>query len=292
MVKSMTGFGQATKKLGETQITIEIKTVNHRFLDLSFRMPRDLSIFEEKMKKVIQTSIKRGRVDVFVKLQGESLNNQKIDVNWNLLDQYLDRLNDIQLKRNIKGELNINDLLLLEDLFTKEEQTELDDQFESFFINMMDEVIKQVTFMRIEEGKSLKLDIISHLEKVRQVTDRLQSNCDRIKEQYRDKIVKRIEEHLKEIDTDDSRIYQEAAILAEKGDITEEITRLVSHIDQFEEIIKSQEPIGRKLDFLTQELLREANTIGSKSNDVSISKHVVELKSEIEKIKEQVQNIE
>lgn len=291
MVKSMTGFGQITKKHGETQLSIEIKTVNHRFLDMNFKMSKALSIFEEKMRKIIQQYIKRGRVDVFVTLQGQSLTEQHIQVNWNLLNQYLEQFNEIQIQKQIKGDIQINDLIHLNDLFQVEETNDKDEQFEQFLMTAFHEVLNGVNVMRIEEGSSLKEDILSRLKIIDHITNHLYNYADEYKEQYRQKIIERIKEYLNDV-VDESRIIQEAAILSEKSDISEEIIRLNSHIEQFNEIIEKDDAIGRKLDFLTQELLREVNTIGSKANDVRISKYVVELKSEIEKIKEQVQNIE
>lgn len=291
MVKSMTGFGQITKKHGETQLSIEIKTVNHRFLDMNFKMSKALSIFEEKMRKIIQQYIKRGRVDVFVTLQGQSLTEQHIQVNWNLLNQYLEQFNEIQIQKQIKGDIQINDLIHLNDLFQVEETNDKDEQFEQFLMTAFHEVLNEVNVMRIEEGSSLKEDILSRLKIIDHITNHLYNYADEYKEQYRQKIIERIKEYLNDV-VDESRIIQEAAILSEKSDISEEIIRLNSHIEQFNEIIEKDDAIGRKLDFLTQELLREVNTIGSKANDVRISKYVVELKSEIEKIKEQVQNIE
>lgn len=291
MVKSMTGFGQITKKHGETQLSIEIKTVNHRFLDMNFKMSKPLSIFEEKMRKIIQQYIKRGRVDVFVTLQGQSLTEQHIQVNWNLLNQYLEQFNEIQIQKQIKGDIQINDLIHLNDLFQVEETNDKDEQFEQFLMTAFHEVLNGVNVMRIEEGSSLKEDILSRLKIIDHITNHLYNYADEYKEQYRQKIIERIKEYLNDV-VDESRIIQEAAILSEKSDISEEIIRLNSHIEQFNEIIEKDDAIGRKLDFLTQELLREVNTIGSKANDVRISKYVVELKSEIEKIKEQVQNIE
>ncbi len=292
MIKSMTGFGQVTKKYEKSLITLEIKTVNHRFLDVSFKMPRDLSVFEDLMKKIIRKYIKRGRVDLFINVQGESLRQQEIQVNWPLLEQYMNHAEEIRSRTTIKGKLEIKDLLQIEHIFNVEEEAQFEENFSTVLTELLDEGLKQVVAMRQDEGQSLKNDIVMHLNDLNHYIDELHHQSPLLKEQYAEKILKRLKEYLNDVSFDESRILQEIALLADKSDITEEITRLKSHIAQFKSIIEMKESVGRKLDFLTQEMLREVNTIGSKSQHASISKQVVDMKSEIEKIKEQVQNIE
>ncbi|PKR78565.1 YicC family protein [Halalkalibacillus sediminis] len=292
MVKSMTGFGSASGKFEETTVTIEIKTINHRFLDYSLKMPRDLMQLEDSIRKRIQEVCSRGRVEFYVNISGEPLRSRTLKVDWDLLQQYSDRMEEISDHTPIQGELEMKDLLNIEGLFLMEEATDINEEFKNFFIRLVDEALSIVSSMRSREGESLEVDVKSRLTSILESAEYLKQRSPEFQQNFQDKVTARIEESLNDTSKDEVRIIQEVALLAEKGDITEEITRIISHVKQFEETLDLEEPIGRKLDFISQELLREANTIGSKSNDVSISKVVVDLKSEIEKIKEQVQNIE
>ncbi|RPF56050.1 uncharacterized protein (TIGR00255 family) [Aquisalibacillus elongatus] len=292
MINSMTGFGQSQGKIGNTSISIEVKTVNHRFLDFSFKMPREFLAFEDAMKQKIRQYFNRGRIDVFINISGEEMKHKNIQVNWNTLDQYLQALNEIKEKRDVSGDIELEDILQLEDLFIEDEEVQIDETLQKQILTILEDVLQKVLTMRQDEGKALKQDVLNHVNEVKQLTDQLEQNMDAIQEEYKVKITERIKDHLNDSVQDEARIVQEVAILTDKANIAEEITRLFSHVEQVKETLELHQPIGRKLDFLTQELLRETNTIGSKSNDVQISKIVVALKSEIEKIKEQVQNIE
>lgn len=288
----MTGFGQAQEKFDHTTISIEVKTVNHRFLDFSFKMPREFSVFEDAMKQKVRQYFNRGRVEVFIHVSGEGVKTKTVQVNWNVLDQYLNALDEIKSKRSISGDLEFEDILQLEGIFLEDEEANVDEFLQEKVLSILEEVLQKAQMMRQEEGKVLKKDVLNHIQEIKRLTYELKEHIDSIQEEYRIKIKERIEEHLTTGTHDESRVVQEVALLADKADISEEIIRLLSHVEQVEETIELQQPIGRKLDFITQELLRETNTIGSKSNNVHVSKIVVALKSEIEKIKEQVQNIE
>ncbi|GEL75933.1 YicC/YloC family endoribonuclease [Tenuibacillus multivorans] len=292
MVNSMTGFGQSQGKVNQTTISIEVKTVNHRFLDFSFKMPRELLVFEDAMKQKIRQYFERGRIDVFINIMGEGIRAKHIQVNWKTLDQYLQGLKEIKENRDVSGDIELEDLIQLEDIFVEEEEAQVDEKLEEKILEILDDVLKNVHTMRQEEGSTLKQDILNRIQKINRQVNELEGQIDLIQKQYRERITERIKEHLDSAVQDESRIVQEVALLTDKSDITEEITRLFSHVEQVIETIELKQPIGRKLDFIAQELLRETNTIGSKSNDVRISKIVVALKSEVEKIKEQVQNIE
>lgn len=288
----MTGFGQSQGKVNQTTISIEVKTVNHRFLDFSFKMPRELLVFEDAMKQKIRQYFERGRIDVFINIMGEGIRAKHIQVNWKTLDQYLQGLKEIKENRDVSGDIELEDLIQLEDIFVEEEEAQVDEKLEEKILEILDDVLKNVHTMRQEEGSTLKQDILNRIQKINRQVNELEGQIDLIQKQYRERITERIKEHLDSAVQDESRIVQEVALLTDKSDITEEITRLFSHVEQVIETIELKQPIGRKLDFIAQELLRETNTIGSKSNDVRISKIVVALKSEVEKIKEQVQNIE
>ncbi|WP_377327851.1 YicC/YloC family endoribonuclease [Piscibacillus salipiscarius] len=292
MVNSMTGFGQVQEKIDQTTISMEVKTVNHRFLDCAFKMPREFLVLEDEMKKKVRQYLSRGRAEIFINMTGEGISSKSIQVNWELLDQYLNALDCIKKNRPVSGDIEIEELLQLEGIFIENEEVDLDENLKEKVLSVLENVLQKVHLMRQEEGKTLKKDVLNRIDEVKRLTLQLKEQINTIQNEYRVKIKERIEEHLTDVHFDESRIVQEVAILADKADITEEITRLLSHIEQVEDAMRLSQPIGRRLDFIAQELLRETNTIGSKSNNVQISKIVVALKSEIEKIKEQVQNIE
>ncbi|MGP4072594.1 YicC/YloC family endoribonuclease [Piscibacillus sp. B03] len=292
MVNSMTGFGQIEEKIDQTTISIEVKTVNHRFLDFSFKMPREFLRLEDSMKKKIRQYFNRGRVELYINISGEGVRSKSIQVNWDLLNQYLSALDDIKERKSISGDLEFEDILQLEGIFIETEQGEVDELLKEKVLHTLEQVLQQVKAMRQEEGKALKQDVLTRISEIKRLTIELKDHIPAFQEEYRIKIQDRIQEHMKDGQHDESRVVQEVAILVDKADISEEITRLLSHVEQVEDTLAMHQPIGRKLDFITQELLRETNTIGSKSNHIQISQIVVALKSEIEKIKEQVQNIE
>ncbi|WP_017186429.1 YicC/YloC family endoribonuclease [Alkalibacillus haloalkaliphilus] len=292
MVKSMTGYGQATQKLDELQLSVEVKTVNHRFLDFSFKMPRELMALEDRMKSQVKQYFERGRVDIFVNINGKTLTNQAIHVNWPLLNQYIDRVEEIKQHKNLSGQLDIEQLFQIEDAFVIEEENNFDSEVEQAILVALGEALSRVDRMRVDEGEALKTDVYQFAQEIEQLAKSLDQDKDKFKQNYYEKVTNRLKEFVADANVDENRLLQEIAILTDKGDITEEITRLLSHVEQVKSLLQQDGSIGRRLDFLTQELHREANTIGSKSNDVQVSKVTVDLKSVIEKIKEQVQNIE
>ncbi|WP_307065525.1 YicC/YloC family endoribonuclease [Alkalibacillus filiformis] len=292
MVKSMTGYGQATQKLNELQLSVEVKTVNHRFLDFSFKMPRELMALEDRMKNQVKQYFERGRVDIFVNINGRTLTNQAIHVNWPLLNQYIDRVEEIKQHKNLSGQFDVEQLFQIEDAFVIEEEDNFDSKVEQAILDALDDALSRVDRMRVDEGEALKADVYKFAHQIEQLVTSLDRDKDLIKQDYYEKVTNRLKEFIADANIDENRLLQEIAILTDKGDITEEITRLLSHVEQVKSLLEQEGSIGRRLDFLTQELHREANTIGSKSNDVQLSKVTVDLKSVIEKIKEQVQNIE
>ncbi|WP_234998358.1 YicC/YloC family endoribonuclease [Salirhabdus sp. Marseille-P4669] len=293
LIKSMTGYGRNSTVVDETRITVEVRTVNHRFLDLSIKLPKTLLYMEEKIKKLARSFFKRGRIDVFVSIEGEGLNKKKLNVDWDLLDQYMEKLQLIQERYSLEKHFTIRDIIQLQEPFSIEEQSDESNEFENQLIHTVSRAMELVSEMRLKEGESLEKDLSERAENLHRIVSMLDEHRHIVTEQYKDRIKKRIDEHLNNLAIDgDSRIIQEVAILAEKGDITEEVTRLYSHIQQFLRALEKTEPIGRRLDFIVQEMHREVNTIGAKSNDVKISEWVVLLKSEVEKLKEQSQNVE
>lgn len=294
LVKSMTGFGRETTEVDDTRFTIEVRSVNHRFLDLSVKMPKSLLYLEERMKKTARKYFKRGRIDIFVTIEGEGLLNRTLKVDWNLFDQYMDSMKQIKERYHLEDEMTLKDFMLFQEPFSIEEQEKKSSTFENTLIHTLEAAMQNAEQMRIDEGIHLQRQLLEHIHEIERLTSKLETHRFQLQDQYKQRITKRLQEFLQhEILGEDSRIFQEVALMAEKGDITEEINRLQSHINQFKEAIKKEnDAIGRKLDFIIQEMHREVNTIGSKSIDVKISEWVVELKSEIEKLKEQSQNVE
>ncbi|GAA4063221.1 YicC/YloC family endoribonuclease [Amphibacillus indicireducens] len=293
MVYSMTGYGQTEKWYGETKIQLEIKTVNHRFLDLSLKMPQMLNPYEDQIKSVLRSFFIRGRIELFLTIEGNDFNQQTITVNWPLLEQYQHALTAIQTTYPKTANQLIRGLPEFTDVLQVIEKTDQDDSFYEQIIEMLKTTCQSVQSMRLAEGEKLAQDISQRVEKIDQLVKQLTDQRDVAKDQHYARMVTRLNELLAKNNlTQDERFYRELAILAEKGDISEELTRINSHLIQIKLLLEQSGEVGRKMDFITQELIREANTISSKANDPLISGYVIELKSTVEKIKEQVQNIE
>lgn len=287
----MTGFGRATKQYHHTTLHIEIKSVNHRFSDQIIRMPKQFLYLEDQIKKIISNYIHRGRVEVFVTLEDEEKKGQEISVNWPLLDQYYQLFHQLKDKYSIKEPISLRDLLNQEECFQIVER-ELDmEKLGEVLLATVEEAVIQLNNMRAVEGLELYKDLENNLKHIEAWVKQLQSLAPEVITQYREKLKTRIESYLPE-PIDEARLITEVAIFADKADINEELVRLHSHIRQFYQIMEEKNPIGRKLDFLLQEMNREVNTIGSKANSADIGTIVVEMKSSLEKMKEQIQNIE
>lgn len=293
MVMSMTGYGRDVFFLGDATITVEIRSVNHRFLDFTAKIPRSFLFLEDKIKRVVQSHFHRGRVEVYINIEGEGLVQRRLNADWELMDQYIEQMKSAKSRYDLAGEIPTTILSTIPGLLSVQEIENQPNELKESIIASTKRVCEQVLLMRKEEGSFLLNDLKNIMEDIREIVAQLKSRRGRVIEEYRDRIQSRINNFIGESDTiDHARMQQEIAVLAEKGDITEEITRLLSHIDHFFETIEVDDAIGRKLDFIMQEMQREANTIGSKSTDAKIGIWVVTLKSDIEKIKEQIQNIE
>jgi uncharacterized protein (TIGR00255 family) len=290
MVVSMTGFGRSKKDSGQFSITVEIKTVNHRFSEFHMRMPRQLMHLEAKIKKKLGEHIKRGRIEVYVTIEGDGLASRKVNVDWELLDEYYQYITAIKTKYNIQNDLVIQDLIR-EELIGVEEKDAGNEELSQQVLSAAEEACLHLTQMRQAEGLEMEKDVRSHLSLLSKRVLLLREFSPKVVQQYRERLEKRIKDYL-DGQIDEPRILTEVAVFADKADINEEVTRLQSHIGQFEKTLQLTEPVGRKLDFILQEMNREANTIGSKANDAAIAAEVVEIKSLLEKMKEQIQNIE
>jgi len=293
MVNSMTGYGKSSAEVGGSRVLIEIRSVNHRYLDISPKMPRTLLFLEEKLKKIVRDKMERGRIDLFISLEGQGLFEKKVSVDWNVLDQYINRLHEVKDRYDLTGDISIDMVSKLDDVFFTEDIEDDTNELQRSLLSTLEHALDQLIIMRENEGKRLKEDLQARASSVRHLLEKLESRRPVVVNEYKDRIRTRIEDYVKEeIKPDDARILQEVGLLAEKGDVTEEFTRLRSHIFQFTKTLEQTGSVGRRLDFIVQEMHREVNTIGSKSNDSKVTEWVIELKSEIEKMKEQVQNVE
>ncbi|WP_153462530.1 YicC/YloC family endoribonuclease [Sediminibacillus terrae] len=292
MVRSMTGYGREVCTIDRTGITVEIRSVNHRFLDISLKIPQSLLFLEGTIKKAVKGYFSRGRVEVHIHLDEEGLMKRNLSVDWELMGQYINHLREIKERYHLSGDIPLELAAGHVELFRIEEERKEQGGLSEAIIETIERACGLVCEMRSKEGGQLAEDMLLRMENIKKLSKWLGERRDIVIMEYRDRIINRIQGYLDKDAKDDTRIIQEAALLAEKGDITEEVTRLLSHVDQFRLTILQREPVGRKLDFILQEMLRETNTIGSKSNDVQISERIVDLKSEIEKVKEQTQNIE
>jgi uncharacterized protein (TIGR00255 family) len=291
MVVSMTGYGIGMAENAQIKATVEIKTVNHRFCEYHIRMPRQLFILEDKLKRQANEYIKRGRVEIFISIEGEGLVTKKLKLDWSLSDQFFAVMNDVKNKYSLSSSPSLQDLLQISDVFSVEEEQAENEEMELILLKAAEIALSNVKNMRLQEGAELKNDLMKQLKAVLSIAASLKNYAPAVAVHYKERVKRRMAEFNSGI-IDETRLLTEVAIFADKADINEEITRLESHLLQFSGTLEREEPVGRKLDFLVQEMNREVNTIGSKANDSTITKEVVEMKSLLEKMKEQVQNIE
>jgi len=293
MAYSMTGFGRCEYENEKFKFVIEIKSVNHRYNDIIIKMPKKLNSLEERMKNVIKEKISRGRVEVYINFEEGKVDNYSIRINERLLDEYVIALNNISEKYGVKNDSSTSllarypDALKIEYEETDEEEiwVALEETLKNALVLLMD--------MRAREGESLKADVLNRIAEIESAITEIEKKAPEIIAVHKEKMLDRIKELIDDsIEIDEARVAMEVAVFADKTNITEEIVRLKSHFKQFADIFNESKSVGRKLDFLIQEINREVNTIGSKSPDVDISNYVVAMKSEIEKIREQIQNIE
>ena len=291
MIKSMTGYGRANVSQNERNYQIEIKSVNHRYLDISVKMPRQLSYLEDTIKKEISNQIKRGKIDVFINFENNSLEGRKIKINEELAKVYIDELKKLADKENILSDIQVTEISKYPDVLNIENDQD-DEVIKQEVINTIKIAVDGLVQMREIEGSKISDDLLQRLEKIESKVIEISELSTGLIEEYVVKLEERIKEILKDQEIDKSRLAQEVVIYSDKCSIEEEVTRLKSHIEQFKMLLNSNEAIGKKLDFIIQEMNRETNTIGSKANNLEITKGVIDIKTEIENIREQVQNIE
>lgn len=291
-MKSMTGFGSSSLELEDCSIDIEIKSVNNRYLDFNFSMPSYLNFMLEDMKSLIKNKLKRGRVDVYIKIKKYQLAVDSVDINYELAQKIKEKLDSLNKKLDMKSDINVRDLVKYDDVmsFTYKD---LDNEFlHDNILKVLNEAVNKIYSMRTTEGDNLREDLSTNLSKIEEEISKISSLTENSVKEYRENLFNKISELLDEEKIDKDRMYLEVALMADKVDINEELKRFDSHIVQFKSAMDMKDCIGRKLDFIIQEMNREINTISSKSNDENISVCVIEVKSLIEKLREQVQNIE
>ena len=292
MIKSMTGFGRERIVNESREILVEIKSVNHRYFEFYAKAPRAYGYLDEKLKELLKTSISRGKVEVSVSIYNQEGINAEIEINKELAKGYLNALRNSADELDLKDDLTLSKIMKLSDIFTVVKKTEDEEVIWNEVKAVAESALKKFVEMRTVEGEKMYADISSRLDYLEDAVGKIENRTPSVLEGYKQRLYDKVKETIGDREVDDQRIITEVAIFADKIAVDEETVRLRSHISQFRDLINSTEPVGRKLDFLIQEMNREVNTTGSKAQDLTITQLVVDMKSEIEKIREQIQNIE
>ena len=291
-MKSMTGYGRAKEERDGKTITVELRAVNHRYLDCTVKAPRQYGFLDDAVKKAAAARIARGKVEIFVGVEVEEGGDVAVTVNHQLAKRYLDALHDLSETYGLRDDVTVMTLAKLPDVLGSERIEQDAEAMTREVLAVFDKACDGFDQMRLREGEKLAEDVRSRCAAIERMVGEVETRSpERVKE-YREKLLARMQEVLADTSIDETRILTEAAIYADKTAVDEETVRLRSHLHQMDEMLKETQPVGRKLDFLVQEMNREANTIGSKAGDVAMARIVVDIKSEIEKIREQIQNIE
>ncbi len=292
MIKSMTGYGCAKGVSGKLGITVELRSVNNRFLDCGVKLPRVYTCLEDAVKARVQQAISRGKVDVFITIDASGADDVVIEVNEPVADAYMAALKKLSEKYGVPNDATAVSLARMQDVLTVTRAETDVDKLGADIDAILTEALKDFNAMRSREGEKLRNDISARADEIERLVGLAEERSPQTVAEYRQRLEARLREVLENNAVDEARIVAEAAIFADKTAVAEETVRLRSHLSQLRDMLKSDQPVGRKLDFLIQEFNREANTIGSKGNDVRMARIVVDLKSEIEKIREQIQNVE
>ncbi len=292
MLKSMTGYGRFEQTDDVRKIVIDIRSVNHRYSDVAIKLPRAYGYLEDKIREYVLGKISRGKVDVFLYIENYTNDDKAVLLDEALCMNYFDLLRQMRDQCGIKQEITVSDLARFSDIFITKQQEEDKDQVWQRILSCLEPAMQDFLAMRCREGERMRRDLLEKAENIRKLTEQIEILAPKVVEDYAVKLRDRMKELLGDFQADEGRILTEVGILADRVCISEELVRLKSHFVELGEILSQDEPVGRKLDFLVQELNRETNTIGSKANDKEITKLVVEMKSEIEKLREQIQNIE
>ncbi|MCI5734848.1 MAG: YicC/YloC family endoribonuclease [Eubacterium sp.] len=292
MVKSMTGFGRACKEIDGYMITVELKSVNHRYFEFSCRCPRQYGFIDDKIKSFINSKVARGKIECFVGIEALNTESADVVVNNTLASAYVKALKELSDNYGLKEDFGACAIARFPDVLVVRKSEEDEEKIWQLVKSVAEEAVDKFIKMREVEGKKMYDDVYSRSQFILDTVSFIEERSPQTVKEYNDKLVERVHELLGDVSLDEGRILQEVAIYADKVAVAEETVRLRSHISQLRDFISSDEAVGRKLDFLVQEINRETNTIGSKCNDVEIARKVVDVKAEIEKIREQIQNIE
>ena len=294
MIKSMTGYGRAQDTVGSYNITVELKSVNHRYFEFSSRIPRSYGFLEDKLKNFIGSFVSRGKIECYVSIENIGEADSEVILNEQLAEEYLKAYNTMadEFDLSVKDSSIFNALAKNSELFTVRKKAVDEDEAWESVRTVAKTAVEKFISMREAEGEKLREDVLSRADFILSKVAFIEQRSPETVKEYNSKLLERLNEFLADIHIDEQRIVTECAIFADKVAVAEETVRLRSHIDQLSQFLESNEPIGRKIDFLVQEMNREANTIGSKAQDVEIARCVIDIKAEIEKIREQIQNIE
>jgi len=292
MLKSMTGFGRGDGETTLGKVFVETRTVNHRYCDINVKVPKRLTLFENRMKEMIRAQVSRGRIDLFLKLDNLGEENAHLNVDLHLAKEYYQALQSLKKRLRLKDRITLGLVAGAKDVITAKEETGDLEPLWQEILPILKRSLQDLDKMKRSEGETLAKDLRQRLERVTQQLKKIKQLSPFGLDAYRNRLHDRVRAFLQGNDVDPSRFQQEIALLAERTDITEEIVRTESHLTQFLALFGAEEAVGRKMDFLLQEMFREVNTVSAKANDAEISQRVVEIKAELEKIREQVQNIE
>ena len=292
MIKSMTGYGRGQATVDGTDILVEIKSVNNRYYDFSARLPRMYGYLEEKLKTFMNGSISRGKIEVSVSIYNSGSKSEEISINLDVANGYINALREANQSLGLTDDITLSHVSRFPEVFIVKKIIEYEESVWNNIKPVAEEAVAKFVAMRETEGEKMKEDLSSRLDFILSKVEEVEKISPTTTENYRNRLYQKLKDVLSDNNIDEQRILTEAAIFSEKVAVDEETVRLRSHISQFRELLETDEPVGRKLDFLVQEMNRESNTIGSKAQDIAITKIVVDVKSEIEKIREQIQNIE
>ena len=292
LIKSMTGYGRAVETVNGREFTVELRSVNNRYLDCTVKLPRSLSFAEEAVKQAVKASVSRGKVDVFITVKSENTDDTRISLNAAVVEGYLAAMRQMVETYGVKDDISVSTLSRMNDVFTVEKPEVDEQQLKADLMSVLDKALAGYDAMRCTEGAALDKDLRSRGETILELVSQVEAGNGQTVIDYRTRLENKLKEVLANTNIDESRILTEAAIFADKVAVDEETVRLRSHLQQMNTMLSGGGAVGRKLDFLLQEMNREANTIGSKCTDVKLARIVVDIKAELEKIREQTQNIE
>ena len=291
MIKSMTGYGKSSLSINSREYQIEIKAVNHKYIDTNIKMPRIISYLEEDIRKLIASKIKRGKIDISISFENYSKDGNDIRINTDLAKMYIQNLRQLAEEENISANIEVTEITRFPDVLTIKSNLD-ENQMKTELLQAAEDAINQLINMRQVEGERISRDILAKIAQIEEKKQEIFMLSSGLIDEYVVKLESRIKELLKTEDLDKSRLMQEVVIYADKCSVEEEITRLTSHIEQLRNLINTDEPSGKKMDFIIQEMNRETNTIGSKANNLEITNRVVDIKTILEDVREQIQNIE